>query len=272
MPSMTALNQGRKCMQDLDRFTESMGWTFRNLDDRGGTGLYDEIDISRTAFGNIVEIPNDFVAPTITASKSRTRHESSSNFSRIHRKRAAGPASSSSARIHPGDGQSSCDPQPPLQSRRRGHKASTKPAKPQTEPVDFVYDINVRRKLREQLDADRRNNLLKAKAREAALRAENKWVFDKRDKSPPRWKPAWQPSSPSKRAPIHNSSSSKTRLRAGSAPNKRPSSSSSSRSSSTCHSQRHRSRAPSTDGTDDVEISIQDFERRLQTQWSLHVD
>ncbi|KAG6962299.1 hypothetical protein JG688_00008655 [Phytophthora aleatoria] len=269
---MTALNQGRKCMQDLDRFTESMGWTFRNLDDRGGTGLYDEIDISRTAFGNIVEIPNDFVAPTITASKSRTRHESSSNFSRIHCKRAAGPASSSSARIHPGDGQSSCDPQPPLQSRRWGHKASTKPAKPQTEPVDFVYDINVRRKLREQLDADRRNNLLKAKAQEAALRAENKWVFDKRDKSPPRRKPAWQPSSPSKRAPIHNSSSSKTRLRAGSAPNKRPSSSSSSRSSSTYHSQRHRSRAPSTDGTDDVEISIQDFERRLQTQWSLHVD
>ncbi|ETI49243.1 hypothetical protein F443_06843 [Phytophthora nicotianae P1569] len=272
MSSMTTLNQARKCMKDLDRFNESMGWTFRNLDDREDTGLYtpsDEKDTCRTAFGNVVEIPSDFVAPDIAASKTRTRHKSTSKPSQFYRKRATGLTPSSSAKTYPVDDQFVCDQQPPLQSKKRGHKTSSKPAKLQTMPVDYVYDINVRRKLREQVDADRRNNLLKAKAREAALRAENKWVFDKRDKSPPRRQQAWLSSSPGKQIPIKSISSS---TRTESASSKRPSSSCSSRSTSTCHSQRHRTRVPYTDDTDDVEISIQDFERRLQTQWSLHVE
>lgn len=242
-----------------------MGWTFRNLDDGGPStspsakqerisydpshlGVYPssaENDASRTAFGNVVKIPNDFVPPAITTSNRRKHPNLSTNPTRAYCIRATRRnASSSSANIHPVDCQSSRNQPPPLQFSRR--------AKAHTEPVDYVYDINVRRRLREQVDADRRNNLLKAKAREATLRAENKWVFDKRDRTPPRRKRAWQRSGPIPQVSTRNSSSS----RAGSASNL----------SSTCHSQRHRSRVPFRDDTDDVEMSIQDFERRLQTQ------
>ncbi|KAL3661629.1 hypothetical protein V7S43_013388 [Phytophthora oleae] len=216
-----------------------MGWTFR--EELGAPR--DEEDLSRTGFGDAVEIPDDFIAPSRTITRQKP-----SKSSYIHRKRASGHTSSTS-KTHSGDSWSLSD-QSSLQHKKRLYKAN----KPAAEPVDFVYDINMRRKLREQLDAERRNVLLEAKAREAKLRSESKWVFDKRDNSPPRRKQAWQTNCPVKKTVNLSSSESKARVRATSAPSKRSSRSS---SSSTCPS--------------DVKMSIREFECRLQSQWNLGI-
>ncbi|KAG1698052.1 hypothetical protein DVH05_015535 [Phytophthora capsici] len=131
----------------------------------------------------------------------------------------------------------------PLQHKKKLHKAKN----PAAEPVDFVYDIKTRRKLRDQLDAERRRVLLEAKAREAKLRAESKWVFDKRDKSPPRRKQAWQSNSQTVNFSANGCK------RATSATRSKCSSRSS--ASSSCLS--------------DVEMPIREFECRLQSQWNL---
>ncbi|KAG6620736.1 uncharacterized protein IUM83_11675 [Phytophthora cinnamomi] len=301
MTSLTDLNHARACMQELDRFSHSMGWAFKGLDGGDNRDLdspQNDSDLSHTAFGATGDIPSDFVAPTTATSKSKLRQKTTSNKPRIYRKRATRPTASSSAKTHPGDGnQSSCSSlKSPL---RRPKKPSGKSEKPNAEPVDFVYDINVRRKLREQLDAERMRVLHEATAREARLRAENKWVFDKRDTSPPRRKQAWQSSSsPRKKPPTaslhaaksstphpcphsqHTASSSSFSGQRCSAPSRRAASSSaSSSSSSTCSSystpasHRHRSAPrPAPNDLDDVETAIRDFERRLETHWSLSLD
>ncbi|KAJ8561594.1 hypothetical protein ON010_g8086 [Phytophthora cinnamomi] len=162
-----------------------MGWAFKGLDGGDNRGMaclsitgrnldspQNDSDLSHTAFGATGDIPSDFVAPTTATSKSKLRQKTTSNKPRIYRKRATRPTASSSAKTHPGDGnQSSCSSlKSPL---RRPKKPSGKSEKPNAEPVDFVYDINVRRKLREQLDAERMRVLHEATAREARLRAEN---------------------------------------------------------------------------------------------------
>ncbi|GMF65311.1 unnamed protein product [Phytophthora lilii] len=284
-----------------------MGWTFNNLGEGDCSGtplalklsaefnefngvrpltpsdLYsprDNADLTHTAFGKAVEIPSEFVAPTTSA---RSKQKPTSSSTRIYRKRATGPTTSSSAKTHPASDLSTSTPRSTgcnnsKSPNRRTRKPHNKTERPKAEPVDFVYDINVRRKLREQLDAERRRLLQEATARETELRAENKWVFDKRDTSPPRRKQAWQPSpSPSKTVSTPSGSgsssraSSRLRARASSAPSQRSASS----STSTCHKYSasvSSPRRPHVDAMEDVEASIREFERRLQTQRSLHVE
>ncbi|KAE9330212.1 hypothetical protein PR003_g15370 [Phytophthora rubi] len=298
MTPSTELNHGRSCMQELDQFSHLMGWTFKDLDggdDRDISGPEDKADLTQTAFGTTVEIPNDFVAPaSSTSNKDKARQKATSSNTRIYRKRATRPTASSSAKTHPGDGNlGACSAKSRAKSpKRRTKRSSSKSDKSKEEPVDFVYDINVRRKLREQLDAERRRVLHEATARETRLRAQNKWVFDKREKSPPRRKQAWQSSSsPRKKSPTldtahlhvksgapHHSKRTASTSSQSSSTLRAASSSASSASFSTCHwsipsaSQRHHSTHRPTDDTDDVEISIRDFERRLQTHWGIHGD
>jgi hypothetical protein len=194
-----------------------MGWSFSDLDGGDGAGklqhhgnhrvkgkltrplkcnVAEDPDLFHTAFGGVVKIPSDFVAPTASSSSTRPQQKTTNTPPRIYRKRATGPRASSSAKTHPSGGCSSKPSVSPTnntprcpQHKKRPHKSGKK----SSEPVDFVYDVNVRRRLREQLDAERRQILQEANAREARLRAENKWVFDKRDTSPPKRKQAWQP-------------------------------------------------------------------------------
>ncbi|KAG7377599.1 hypothetical protein PHYPSEUDO_011415, partial [Phytophthora pseudosyringae] len=204
------------CPEDLDRFSHSMGWTSRDVDD--GADL-----------DNATETPTDFVPPTVCASKARTRHKATSTPSRTYRKRATGPPASSSAETHPGDGR------PPSEQQQHKRPSSRKQPKPTADPIDFVYDINVRRRLREQVDAERSRILQEATAREAKLRAQSRWVFDKRQASPPpRRKQAWQASTRSNSSP-----------------------------SSKAADPEKDSRAALAADTDDVELSIREFERRL---------
>ncbi len=48
-------------------------------------------------------------------------------------------------------------------------------------PVDFVYDIDVRKEIRAALDHERAKLLRLTKEREQALREPNLWLFDRRD-------------------------------------------------------------------------------------------
>lgn len=57
------------------------------------------------------------------------------------------------------------------------------PVKKDSKPVDFVYDVNVRRKLRDEIDNERAKVLHDAAVKEARLRAAHKWVYDKADQS-----------------------------------------------------------------------------------------
>ncbi|CEG36000.1 uncharacterized protein PHALS_00322 [Plasmopara halstedii] len=176
MISKNDLNYGRKCMQDLDRFNESMGWTIKNRD---GIDTEHHVsqpcqDFSRSAFGNIAKIPDDFVAPTNSSSMTRGQK----SLFPSNRKRTGkfiADSNTEAQRIV----ESERIQQPPISSK----KTRLRKIKLKSEPVDFVYDINVRRKLREQLDADRREVLHKANAREAMLRSKKMWIFDKPYKS-----------------------------------------------------------------------------------------
>lgn len=97
---------------------------------------------------------------------------------------AAASSGSSSHKKRSGAGGSA---QSSTKKKNSPHDASI-PRK-DSEPVDFVYDINVRRKLREEIDSERIKILHDATLKEAELRTANKWVYDKTDR--PERKQAW---------------------------------------------------------------------------------
>jgi hypothetical protein len=54
--------------------------------------------------------------------------------------------------------------------------------------VDFVYDLSVRRALRERMDAERLETLGRANAKEAQLKADHQWINDTNSRKQP-WSP-----------------------------------------------------------------------------------
>ncbi|OQR97746.1 hypothetical protein ACHHYP_10106 [Achlya hypogyna] len=68
------------------------------------------------------------------------------------------------------------DTKPPKARHRQSAKA----------PVDFVYDVDVRKELRAALDEERKGLLQQAQARERALRDANLWLYDRRQPHSPR--------------------------------------------------------------------------------------
>lgn len=160
--------------------------------------------------------------------------------SNVYRKRATGATTSSAAKATssaaassgssshkkpPGAGGSA---QSSTKKKNSPHDASL-PRK-DSEPVDFVYDINVRRKLREEIDSKRIKILHDTTLKEAELRAANKWVYDKTDR--PERKQAWYCSDQQHGPREDNDAKSVSNSRTGVKSAGRASSAASSRSSS----------------------------------------
>lgn len=103
-------------------------------------------------------------------------------------------------------------------------------ARKDSEPVDFVYDIDVRRKLREEIDSERAKILHDTTLKEAELRAANKWVYDKTDR--PERKQAWRCSDRQHGSREDKASKFVSSSRTGAKSTARASSAASSRSSS----------------------------------------
>lgn len=173
-------------------------------------------ELSQTAFGDAVDIPRDFVAPVSASardhartdaraqSKLKTRKKAGAVQSSAYSKRAmAATASSAAKAAAPSSSNNSSNATP--HRKRSGAAAtasrvSTAKKKPDVatshhtraaEPVDFVYDIGVRRKLREEIDSERTKTLQDAAAKEAQLRAAHKWVHDRAGAARPDRTLAW---------------------------------------------------------------------------------
>lgn len=113
--------------------------------------------------------------------------------SNIYCKRATGATASSAARSAASSSSSHKNKrlgsaQASIKKKNSPQDASLPPRK-ESEPVDFVYDIDVRRRLREEIDSERAKIRYDATLKEAELRAANKWVYDKTDR--PGRKQAW---------------------------------------------------------------------------------
>lgn len=100
------------------------------------------LEWTRTAFGKMVRISDDFVPPVSKAHCPSRVRKTRARIKKI--------------------------PAPALPTKKTMVDL----------PVDFVYDINVRRKLREAIDLERRMLLSETKAKEERLRASNHWIFD----------------------------------------------------------------------------------------------
>lgn len=133
-----------------------------------------------------MDIPDEFVAPARSSrsTKTRSKHHAHSEKShgpsapsRVYSKRATGTTVSSdntgSKRVVGSSGA-----MPSIKTR---HATSASPPAPAPEPVDFVYDVRMRSRLREGIDRKRSEVREAALAREVQLRAEHKWVADSSD-------------------------------------------------------------------------------------------
>lgn len=143
------------------------------------------------------------------------------------------------------------DDKPRTQSSTRGSKPYPKTGKDSgksvhhtstAEPVDFVYDMRTRRRLREEIDNERKQLREDTMARESQLRVQNKWVAADSDKSHtnqlPRPREAWT-SEPSAAAPTAAPPPRPT-TRASSASTTRSSQASSSCSNRSCKGKKNR--------------------------------
>lgn len=142
-----------------------MGWSFRQLNVKPPPVDSEMLavkhrDLLRTAFDDQVALPQDFIAPRSTiASRKKSKaktcvDETSRVYSRhdtgLTATRAAAHSPSSSSKKHPTVGRN--------------------------DPVDFVYDLNVRRKLREQIENERTSVRQEVKAKQTRLKAANLWL------------------------------------------------------------------------------------------------
>jgi hypothetical protein len=138
-----------------------------------------------------VDIPDEFVAPSRSSrsAKTRSKHQGHADKtsvpSRVYSKRPTGPTGSSSSN------DSTKRP-----TGTSGTRASTKtshsttPA-PALQPVDFIYDVRIRSKLREEIDRERATVREAVLARETQLRTEHKWVSDGPGADKPSRREAW---------------------------------------------------------------------------------
>lgn len=151
-------------------------------------------ELSYTACGSAVDPPDDFVAPVSSGAtstkrsrkpaKHKTRQLATPMQINASSKRAMGSAASSVGR--PACGSSShklwdteASHDRALSPKRAGGHSASSANVSHASPVDYVYDINVRRRLREKIDYDRAKALHDATEKESQLRAANKWVYDK---------------------------------------------------------------------------------------------
>ncbi|EQC36593.1 hypothetical protein SDRG_06037 [Saprolegnia diclina VS20] len=136
------------CAQAIDGFEHSCGMSLRGYKAKGHftpkpAGLH--LDATKSAFGATVAIDPAFVPPQARPKKQKAPSRAPSNQSR--------------------------DP-----TRRPQSAARTKAA-----PVDFVYDVDTRKALRQALDKERRELLQQAQERERTLRDANLWLHDRRN-------------------------------------------------------------------------------------------
>ena len=166
-----------------------MGWAFRDLSlhDDDDELLHptrqsdEELDreLTHTALDERVKIPREFVAPhsssnNATASKKPKKKTTTATpmaHSTVYSKHASSKRAPTQLK------------KPTRRNRSRSPDRLEDPA-----DVDFVYDLNTRRALRERMDAERIHTLHKAVEKETQLRADHKWISDG---TPPR-KQAWQ--------------------------------------------------------------------------------
>lgn len=148
-----------------------MGWSFRQLNGKASHNLDPETlatkqrDLVRTAFDEQVDLPPEFVSPRSAATASRKKSKTKSccveTTTRIYSKHDTGPTTTRAT----AQGASSV---------RKNH--GERPAIRSNEPVDFVYDVNVRRKLREQIDHERASVRQEVKAKQTQMKAANLWL------------------------------------------------------------------------------------------------
>lgn len=145
-----------------------------------------------TAFGSPVDIPSEFVAPISTASASTTTDPKSAKHkpkkkataapSSVYSKRPTGPTAASAGRSSAAGSSShnkEVSANGTFSTMMKGVNNSTAPNARDRSPVDFEYDLEVRRRLREEIDSERAKMLHDAAEKEAQLRAANKWVCEK---------------------------------------------------------------------------------------------
>ncbi|KDO23591.1 hypothetical protein SPRG_10786 [Saprolegnia parasitica CBS 223.65] len=144
------------CAQAIDGFEHSCGMSLRGYKAKGHftpkpAGLH--LDATKSAFGAMVAIDPAFVPPQTTRTKKeKTLSRASSSQSRDPARTTYRPQSAARARAA---------------------------------PVDFVYDMDTRKELRQALDKERKELLQQAQERERKLRDANLWLHDRRNEQGP---------------------------------------------------------------------------------------
>lgn len=151
-----------------------MGWSFRELNGKASCNVDPETlaskqrDLVRTAFDEQVDMPLEFVSPRSGATVSRKKSKPKTcvdqrQTTRIYSKHDTGPTSTrATAQSH--------------SSPRKKPGEWPAAAVRSNEPVDYVYDVNVRRKLRDQIDHERVSVRQEVKAKQTQLKAANMWL------------------------------------------------------------------------------------------------
>ncbi|GLE03131.1 hypothetical protein PINS_up012010 [Pythium insidiosum] len=204
MASIAALNHGGRCVRELSEFDQLMGWSFRDYRSHAESADDDlELDaeylaakhqeLTRTAFDLPVRIPDGFVAPShaqpsIGKGKD-TKKKKKLVQSRAYSKRATGQTASSAAK----QASRSSDPSPrgKKATDSTAHERSSSPVSHATSKRGASGANATNSELRALMDAERRELQRRAAAKEAELRAVNRWVFDKRDVDQKPRKVAW---------------------------------------------------------------------------------
>ncbi|ETV99297.1 hypothetical protein H310_08029 [Aphanomyces invadans] len=146
----------------IDAFEHGLGLSIRGFKKACAFAQKDaalHLDNVRTAFGTACTVPDDFVPP-FDNNNALLHDTTNPNLTYLH-ERCPKPAKQRPQSAAP---------------RRSG---GTQP-KPKSLPVDFVYDIDIRKQLRTAIDAERRDLLRATQAREALLRDANQWLPNSR--------------------------------------------------------------------------------------------
>ncbi|DAZ98961.1 TPA: hypothetical protein N0F65_000493 [Lagenidium giganteum] len=167
-------------LAQLTQFDCMMGLSLRPLtqaaqDPQSQADTNDDEKLRRTAFGAPVELPPDFVGPISPKPRDKCKDK------KQHHPRGNGSSSSSSSGNSNGNGHHT--PAPSDQKRRMVRRTPrTCEPRPKKEPVDFIYDVDVRRQLAQQMETDRIQLLKQANDKEARLRAAQLWLVEGKSK------------------------------------------------------------------------------------------
>ncbi|KAH9113879.1 hypothetical protein LEN26_012004 [Aphanomyces euteiches] len=137
-------------LEDIDIFEHSLGLRvrgFKKACTKKDAAM--KLDEKRSAFGTTLNTPSDFVPskPVVDNNRKKTRPQSASSTRR--------PQSASCARKY-------------------------ETTRPEELPIDFVYDLETRKKLRAAIDSERHELLELNQEREQDLRDADLWLVDKR--------------------------------------------------------------------------------------------